>query len=154
VRVKLSEVLTKERIIIDLEGKDKYDVLEKLVKAARTSGKVTDETDFLKKVLEREKIRSTGIGGGIGIPHAQTSGVTDIIACLGVSEQGIEFNAVDGKPVQVIFLIASKERTNTIYLGLLSRIARLFIDESFKQKIIKSKSSEEIMTLIGEKEKE
>ena len=152
--MKLSDVLTKERIIIDLSGKDKYDVLGKLVNVAKTSEKVTDEIDLLKKVIEREKIKSTGIGGGIGIPHAQTSGVTDIIACLGISGQGIEFNSLDDKPVHLVFLIATKERTNSAYLGLLSRIARLFIDEPFKQKIIKSISPGEIMNLILEKEKE
>ncbi|MCF6154834.1 MAG: PTS sugar transporter subunit IIA [Candidatus Brocadia sp.] len=152
--VKLSDVLTKERIIINLNGRDKYDVLEKMVQVTRTSERVTNEIDLLKKVIEREKIKSTGIGGGIGIPHAQTSGVSDIIACLGISEQGIEFNAVDGKPVHLVFLIATKERTDSRYLGLLSRIARLFIDEPFKQRIIKSNSSEEIMRLIIEKEKE
>ncbi|MCF6159033.1 MAG: PTS sugar transporter subunit IIA [wastewater metagenome] len=152
--VKLSEVLAKERIVIHVKGKDKYDVLGKLVHVARVSGKVTNEADLLRKVTEREKIKSTGIGGGIGIPHAQTSGVTDIIACLGVSEQGIEFNAVDGRPVHLILLIATKERTNSTYLGLLSRIARLFIDEPFKQKIIRSVSPGEIMNLITEKEKE
>jgi len=152
--VKLSDVLTAERIIINLNGKDKYDALEKIVKVAKNSDKVTDENDLLKKVIEREKIKSTGIGGGIGIPHAQTSGVTDIIACLGVTEQGIEFNAIDGKPVHLVFLIATKERTNSTYLGLLSRIARLFIDEPFKQRVIKSVSPSEIMNLIIEKEKE
>lgn len=152
--VKLSDVLTKERIIINLNGRDKYDVLEKMVQVTRTSERVTNEIDLLKKVIEREKIKSTGIGGGIGIPHAQTSGVSDIIACLGISEQGIEFNAVDGKPVHLVFLIATKERTDSRYLGLLSRIARLFIDEPFKQRIIKSNSPEEIMRLIIEKEKE
>ena len=152
--MKLSDILTTERIIINLNGKDKYDVLEKIVKVAKNSDKVTDENDLLKKVIEREKIKSTGIGGGIGIPHAQTSGVTDIIACLGVTEQGIEFNAIDGKPVHLVFLIATKERTNSTYLGLLSRIARLFIDEPFKQRVIKSVSPSEIMNLIIEKEKE
>ncbi|GAN33992.1 MAG: putative PTS system component [Candidatus Brocadia sinica] len=152
--VKLSDVLTKERIIIDLNGRDKNDVLGKMVQVTRTSEKVTSETDLLKKVIEREKIKSTGIGGGIGIPHAQTSGVTDIVACLGISEQGIEFNAIDGKPVHFVILIATKERTDSRYLGLLSRIARLFIDEPFKQRIIKSHSPEEIMRLINEKEKE
>jgi len=152
--VKLSDVLTAERIIINLNGKDKYDVLERMVKVAKTSEKVTNENDLLKKVIEREQIKSTGIGGGIGIPHAQTSGVTDIIACLGVTEQGIEFNAIDGKPVHLVFLIATKERTNSTYLGLLSRIARLFIDEPFKQRVIKSVSPSEIMNLIIEKEKE
>ena len=152
--MKLSDILTTERIIINLNGKDKYDVLEKMVKVAKNSDKVTDENDLLKKVIEREKIKSTGIGGGIGIPHAQTPGVTDIIACLGVTEQGIEFNAIDGKPVHLVFLIATKERTNSTYLGLLSRIARLFIDEPFKQRVIKSVSPSEIMNLIIEKEKE
>lgn len=104
--------------------------------------------------MNAKKIKSTGIGGGIGIPHAQTSGVTDIIACLGVSEHGIEFDAVDRKPVHLVFLIATKERTDSKYLGLLSRIARLFIDESFKQRVIKASSPEEIMNLIVEKEKE
>ncbi len=152
--MKLSDVLTKERIIINLNGKDKYDVLDKMVQVIRASEKVTNQTDLLKKVTEREKIKSTGIGGGIGIPHAQSSGVSDIVACLGISEAGIEFNAIDGKPVYLIFLIATNERTNSKYLGLLSRIARLFIDESFKQRIMKSTSPEEIITLIIEKEKE
>ena len=152
--MKLSDVLTKERIIINLNGRDKFDVLGKLVNIARTSDKVINEADLLKKVIEREKIKSTGIGGGIGIPHAQTTGVTDTIACLGTSGQGIEFNSLDDKPVHLVFLIATKERTNSTYLGLLSRIARLFIDESFKQRIIKSASPEEIMNLILEKEKE
>lgn len=152
--MKLSDVLTKERIIINLNGRDKYDVLGKLVNIARTSDKVINEADLLKKVIEREKIKSTGIGGGIGIPHAQTTGVTDTIACLGTSGQGIEFNSLDDKPVHLVFLIATKERTNSTYLGLLSRIARLFIDESFKQRIIKSASPEEIMNLILEKETE
>ncbi|MDN3513108.1 MAG: PTS sugar transporter subunit IIA [Candidatus Brocadia sp.] len=151
--MKLSNVLTKERIIINLVGRDKYDVLVKMAQVTRTSEKVTNEADLLKKVIEREKIKSTGIGGGIGIPHAQTSGVMDTIACLGTSEQGIEFNAVDGKPVHLVFLIATKERTDSKYLGLLSRIARLFIDEIFKQQVIKSHSPEEIMRLIIEKEK-
>ncbi len=154
MKVKLSDVLSKERIVIDLSGKDKHEVLEKIVNIAKTSDKVINETDLLKKVLEREKIKSTGIGGGIGIPHAQTSGVTDIIACLGVSAQGIEFNSIDDKPVHLVFLIATKERTNSAYLGLLSRIARLFIDEAFKQRIIKSHIPEEIMNLILEKEKD
>ena len=152
--MKLSDVLTKERIIINLNGRDKFDVLGKLVNIARTSDKVINEADLLKKVIEREKIKSTGIGGGIGIPHAQTTGVTDTIACLGTSGQGIEFNSLDDKPVHLVFLIATKERTNSTYLGLLSRIARLFIDEPFKQKIIKSISPDEIMNLILEKEKE
>lgn len=152
--MKLSDVLTKERIVINVNGRDKYEVLEKLVHVAKTSNKVTNESDLLKKVIEREKIKSTGIGGGIGIPHAQTSGVNEIIACLGISEQGIEFNSIDGNPVHLIFLIATKERANSKYLGLLSQIARLFIDESFRQKVIKSPSPEETMNLIIEKEKE
>jgi mannitol/fructose-specific phosphotransferase system IIA component (Ntr-type) len=152
--LKLSDVLTKERIVINLNGKNKHEVLEKIVQVAKTSEKVTDEKDLLKKIIERENIKSTGIGGGIGIPHAQTFGVTDIIACLGISLQGIEFDALDRKPVHLVFLIATRERTNSTYLGLLSRIARIFIDESFKQKVIHSDSPEDILRLIIEKEKE
>lgn len=152
--MKPSDILTKERIIIDISGEGKADVLEKMVHVAGVSGKVTSETDLFKKIMEREKIRSTGIGGGIGIPHAQTSAVTDIVGCLAISPYGIEFNAVDMQPVHVIFLIATKERFDSKYLGLLSRVARLFVDESFKLKIMKSTSPEEIMNLIMENEKE
>ena len=150
--MKLSDVLAKEHIIINLYGMNKFEVLEKMVKVTKSSAKVVDEIDLLEKVLTREKIKSTGIGGGIGIPHAQTLGVTDFIACLGISQEGIDFNALDEKPVHLVFLIATKERTNNIYLELLSSIARLFVDETFKQKIIKSKSPDEIMQLISEKE--
>ncbi len=152
--MKLSEVLTKDRIIINLNGRDKYDVLEKMIHEIGTSEKVTNEADILEKVIDREKIKSTGIGGGIGIPHAQTSGVAGIIACLGISPQGIEFKAIDSRPVHLVFLIVTKEQTDSTYLGLLSRIARLFIDEAFKQRIIKSNSPDEIMDIIIEKEKE
>ncbi|GJQ48233.1 putative nitrogen regulatory bacterial protein IIA [Candidatus Kuenenia stuttgartiensis] len=152
--MKLSDVLAKEHIIINLYGMNKFEVLEKMVKVTKSSAKVVDEVDLLEKVITREKIKSTGIGGGIGIPHAQTLGVTDFIACLGISQDGIDFNALDEKPVHLVFLIATKERTNNIYLELLSSIARLFVDETFKQKIIKSKSPDEIMQLISEKEEE
>lgn len=150
--MKLSDVLAKEHIIINLYGMNKFEVLEKMVKVTKSSAKVVDEIDLLEKVITREKIKSTGIGGGIGIPHAQTLGVTDFIACMGISQEGIDFNALDEKPVHLVFLIATKERTNNIYLELLSSIARLFVDETFKQKIIKSKSPDEIMQLISEKE--
>ncbi|WP_347275522.1 PTS sugar transporter subunit IIA [Candidatus Kuenenia sp.] len=152
--MKLSDVLAKEHIIINLYGMNKFEVLEKMVKVTKSSAKVVNEVDLLEKVISREKIKSTGIGGGIGIPHAQTLGVTDFIACLGISQEGIDFNALDEKPVHLVFLIATKERTNNIYLELLSSIARLFVDETFKQKIIKSKSPDEIMQLISEKEEE
>ncbi|BBO17450.1 PTS system component [Candidatus Brocadia pituitae] len=152
--MKPSDVLAKERIIMNIAGEGKNEVLEKMVHTAGTSNKVIGESTLFQKIMEREKIRSTGIGGGIGIPHAQTSGVTDIVGCLAISRQGIEFNAIDGKPVHIIFLIAAKERFDNKYLGLLSRIARLFIDESFKQKIMRSTSPEEVMNLITENEKE
>ena len=148
-----SDILTKERIIINITGEGRDDILKKMVHVAGTSEKVVNEADILKRVIDREKIRSTGIGGGIGIPHAQTSGITDIVGCLAISKQGIEFNAIDMKPVHIIFLIAAKERFDNRYLGLLSRVARLFIDESFKQKVITSTSPEEIMNLIMENEK-
>jgi len=152
--LKISEVLSKERIIINIDWKNKYDVLENLVKVFKASDKVTDETDLIKKVIEREKIKSTGIGGGIGIPHAQSPCVKDVVACLCTSIQGIDFDAVDGKPVNLVFLIVTSEKTNNIYLGLLSRIARLLVDETFKQKIINSNSPDEILNLISEKEKD
>lgn len=152
--MKPSDILTKERIIINISGVGKNDILEKLVQVAGTSKKVISETDLLKKVIAREEIRSTGIGGGIGIPHAQASSVTDVVGCLAISQQGIEFNAIDRKPVHVIFLIVTKERFDSKYLSLLSKVARLFIDESFKQKVITATSPEEIMNLIVENEKE
>ena len=147
-------MLSKERIIINLSGSDKYNILEKLVDVAKTSEKVKDPIDLLKKVIEREKLKSTGIGRGIGVPHAQTPAVTDVVACLGISPQGLEFSAIDGKPVHLIFLIATKGRMDNAYLGLLSRIARLFSSEDFKQKVINSNSPEDIMRLISDKEKE
>ncbi|SOH02666.1 PTS sugar transporter subunit IIA [Candidatus Kuenenia stuttgartiensis] len=70
--MKLSDVLAKEHIIINLYGMNKFEVLEKMVKVTKSSAKVVDEVDLLEKVITREKIKSTGIGGGIGIPHAQT----------------------------------------------------------------------------------
>ncbi len=132
--VKLSDVLAKEHIIINLYGMNKFEVLEKMVKVTKSSAKVVDEVDLLEKVITREKIKSTGIGGGIGIPHAQTLGVTDFIACLGISQDGIDFNALDEKPVHLVFLIATKERTNidVSQIESLYNLAESFFDNFFK----------------------
>ncbi len=149
--MKILEVLSKDAIIVDLKAKDKKGVLEELVTpVARLSG--VSQEDLIRVLMERERLGSTGIGGGIGIPHGKCRELSSLMLGIGVSKRGVAFDTMDRRPAHIFFLLLAPENSAGLHLELLSHISRLLKSEDFKSMLMKAETPEEIFEVIREKD--
>ncbi len=148
----ISELLQENFIDLDLDVVSKNEAIAKLSNLLCSSGKVSDHTDFVKAVMEREKLGSTAIGAGIAIPHARANTVNEVSIAFARSGRGIDFNSVDGDPVHLIFLLAAPIESGSLYLKLLARISRLLRYQDLIEDLKKATSKEEIVKIISAKE--
>ncbi|NLI77943.1 MAG: PTS sugar transporter subunit IIA [Candidatus Riflebacteria bacterium] len=148
----ISELLQENFIDLDLDVVSKNEAISKLSTLLCSSGKVNDHTDFVKAVMEREKLGSTAIGAGIAIPHARANTVNEVSIAFARSGRGIDFNSVDGDPVHLIFLLAAPIESGSLYLKLLARISRLLRYQDLIEDLKKANSKEEIVKIISAKE--
>lgn len=151
--MKILEVLQKEAILEDLVSTDKKGILEELVAPVAKVANVSEE-GLVKVLLDRERLGSTGIGGGVGIPHGKLKNLEDIVLGFGLSKNGVDFESMDGKPTHVFFLLMTPENSTGLHLKMLARISRLLKDDSFKERLINASSQEEIFTIIQEEDEE
>jgi len=151
--MKIFEVLHKEAIISDLKAIDKQGVLEELVLPIANIAGVNQ--DYLVRVLmERERLGSTGIGEGVGIPHGKLKDLTSLVLGFGLSRQGVDFESMDGQPTHIFFLLVTPENSTGLHLKLLARISRILKNEFFRQKLMDAANSDEIYSIIQEEEEE
>lgn len=106
---------------------------------------ITDFESFLKDVFERENLSTTGICNGIAIPHARTDAVSQFVIAFGRSEEGVEFESLDGHPARLIFLMGTPKDEVKEYLRLLGRLTRLLKEESFRESLLKAEKAREII---------
>ena len=149
--MKIMDIIDLDLINADLKAKNKREALEELAKmVARKEGL---ETETLIPVLEeREKLGSTGIGDGIAIPHGKLKGLTKLIASFGRSSKGISFESIDGKPVHLFFLLMAPENTAGMHLKALARISRLLKDTKFRERLMDSKTDQEVYKVMREED--
>jgi len=151
--LELTEFISPQLIKLELAATKKVDAIKELIELLDKAGFVTDAEAFLKSVLEREKVGSTGIGKGIAIPHSRTSTVREVVVAIGRSRPGIEFEALDNKPVQLIFLIAAPVESGGLYLKALARLSRLLRYQEFRNDLMEAKTVEDIIKIISAEEK-
>ena len=108
----------------------------------------TDCHSILKVLLEREQLGSTGIGGGIGIPHGKLKAIDSIVVGFGLSRGGVDFDSLDNKPVHIFFLLITPENSTGSHLKVLAQISRLLKQSDFKDRLIKSQSVDDIIEVI------
>jgi PTS system nitrogen regulatory IIA component len=147
----LTELLTPDRIRVPIVAGDKPGVLRELVEMLGERAKV-DPAPLLTAVLDREQVLSTGIGHGIAIPHAKVTTVTDLSLVCGSHPTGIDFEALDGAPVRLFFLLIGPESAAGQHVKALSRIARLVRRESVREELMQAKTAEEFNQLLVEAE--
>lgn len=150
--MKVSELLKTEFIIPQLKGETKEDVINELVDLFKNDPRVEDIEKVRAAVLEREKVMSTGVGKGFAIPHGKTNSVKEIIGAFGRIPEGIDYESLDGNPVQLIFLLVGKDNLISTHIKLLSRISRLMNKDDFRHRLIEAKDSEEMVRLFTEEE--
>jgi len=149
----LSDFMHKELMLIDLLSDTKEDIIKELICPIIKTGFTDSEEPLYKAILDREALGSTAIGKGVAIPHAETTSVKEKIIVFGRSKKGIDFNAIDGKPVHLFFMIISPHREISPHLKILARIFRFLKDKTFRDALMNAKSSEDIMELIAMEEK-
>ncbi len=147
--MKILDYLYDKTVLTDLEAVDKPGVIDEL------SGPVAAKTgiphnEIAKVLMEREKLGSTGIGDGIGIPHGKLAALETLVIGFGLSRKGIDFEAMDAKPVHLFFLLLSPDDSTGLHLMLLARISRMLKDRKFRESLANAKDSEDVLRIIGE----
>ena len=148
----LDKIITRDRVKIGLSDLDKWTVIEDLADLIAAGDQAGDRETLLNDTLDREQKGSTGIGKGIAIPHARTTGVSDLIGALGISRGGIDFEAEDGEPCHLIFLILAPANESTRYLKALSAVACIGKDKELMTRLTSASSSDEVISILGEVE--
>ena len=149
----MKDALSESCVIANLKGGTKEEVLTELVSALKNAGLVQDVGQAVGVILEREKLGSTGIGDGVAIPHGKMKGLNSILCVFGRSKEGIDFDAVDGKPVNIFFLLLAPEDSAGLHIQMLSRISRILRDPSFRKRLIEEGDDKDLFTNIVEEDK-
>jgi PTS system fructose-specific IIC component len=138
---------------MDLRSATKEEAIRELADVLNGQGRVRDEEDFIKHVLEREMLGSTGIGDHVAIPHCPTQSVQGLAVAFGRSKQGIDFQSSDGQEVNHIFLMGTNPEDLNIYLKLLATLSRLLNDRMFRQDFANAATQEELIAVFKKHEK-
>ena len=150
--MKIMEFLNKKAISVNLKSTDKDDVIKELVDLLVKAGEVKNKEELVRALLARESLGSTGIGQGIGIPHAKSQNVKELVAAFGLSQKGVNFESLDGEPVHIFFLLLAPEESAGPHLKALARISRMLKDKYFRELLRKSKDEKEVLRVIQEED--
>ncbi|MFP4458796.1 MAG: PTS sugar transporter subunit IIA [Candidatus Zixiibacteriota bacterium] len=146
--VRLSKYLS-EDLITDIDADSKFSAIEEMISLISSSEHISDIDEFAQAIKDRENILSTGIGLSVAVPHAKGDHVNDFVVALGRSFEGIDYDSIDGKPVNLIFMIAGPAQKQKIYLKILAKISLIARNEELKKEIISAKSKEEIFKVLS-----
>lgn len=150
--MKIVEMLKPDYIVEALKSDKKRDVLLELSAPFLKDHPHLDPEAVLSVLSEREKLGSTGIGEGIAIPHGKLAGLADLVVCFGRSVAGVDFNAMDGKPVHLFFLLMAPENSAGQHLKTLAKISRMLKDGAFRARLIGAASRDEIFGVIAQQD--
>lgn len=152
--MKITDLLKKDSIDLNVEASNKEEVLKKAVELMNKNGNITDKDKYLELVMKREEEGSTGIGEEIAIPHGKGDSISAPGLAAMVIPNGVDFESLDGKPVKLLFLIAAPNTKDNVHLEVLSRLSTLLMDEKFRKELLNAKSKEEFLKIIDQAEKE
>lgn len=152
--MKLSEILEKDNIILDLKAKDKKGVLEELAEVITNHEPSLDTGSLIRVLLERERLGSTGIGDGVAIPHGKFRGVTHPIISFGRSLKGLDFESMDGQPAFLFFLLVAPENSASVHLKALAKIAKIIKNGSFRKVLMEASTKKELYQTIVQNDEE
>ncbi len=151
--MKICDVLQREAILADLKARNKKGILEELVTPVAEITAV-NQKDLVKVLMERERLGSTGIGGGIGIPHGKMKDLESLVLGFGLSKNGVDFESLDGQPTHIFFLLVTPENSTGLHLKLLARISRILKNDPFKDRLLNAADGDEILDIIKEEDEE
>ncbi|MCL2626588.1 MAG: PTS sugar transporter subunit IIA [Cystobacterineae bacterium] len=146
--MRILELLSTKAICLHLQAQNKQALLRELAQMLSCAHPNISANDFFQTLEAREKLGSTGLGEGVAIPHGKLPKLGTLVGCLGISQQGIEFDAFDKKPSHLFFALVSPLSTPASHLKALARISRLFRNASFRKALLTAHSPEAILGLV------
>ncbi|OVE77446.1 PTS fructose transporter subunit IIA [bacterium F11] len=150
--MKVLDFLELDSVQLDLQSPTKEEAIVELCRLLETKSKIKKSDAVITSLMERERLGSTGIGQGVAIPHGKSDSVDKLVAALGVSKKGVNFEALDGEPVHLIFLLVAPPDSSGTHLKALARISRLLKDKFFRQALKEAKTREEVQRIIQEED--
>ena len=151
--MRITDLLKKESISLNRELSSKSEAIDALIDLQEKAGNLNDKEEYRKGILAREEQGSTAIGNGIAIPHAKTSAVAHPGLSAVTAPSGVDYNALDGKPSNLLFMIAAPE-DGDLHLEVLSRLMTMLMDETFRNELLSAKTADEFISVIDRKESE
>lgn len=152
--MKITELLVADTIVLDLSATSKQGVIDELSQKLERAGKLYDLERFREAIFAREAQSTTGIGKGIAFPHAKTDAVKTPAIAFGRSSKGVAYDALDGKPSHLFFMIAVTQGADTVHLETLSRLSSLVRDEALRHRLLTASTQEDVLHAISDKENE
>lgn len=151
--MKISDILNKTSIIADLAAENKTGVIRELAEAVSTAAGANAEP-VAEVLMERESLGSTGIGGGIAIPHGKLNEVESVTVGFGLSKKGIDYDSLDNRPVHIFFLLLTPENSSGGHLKVLAQISKMLKLDQFKMRLKSAESVDDIYDIIMEQDEE
>jgi mannitol/fructose-specific phosphotransferase system IIA component (Ntr-type) len=145
--VLLTELLSPDRVVVPLSVGDRHAAIAALTRKLANLANA-EYNDVLAAVLERESVQSTGIGFGVAIPHGRSAAVQELTMVAGVTPAPVPFDAIDGEPVRLVFLIVGPEASAGLHVKILSRIARLVRRDTVRQQLLEATTADEFYNVL------
>lgn len=150
--MRLSDILTVDRIATDLDVRDKAETLRVLARLFVGTSSTLDETSVFRTFAEREELASTGVGSGIAIPHGRMNEVENVEAAMAICPKGIAFDSVDGQPARIFVAVLAPERQTGHQLKVLARISRVLRDAAVRERLLEAHDREAALAILCEEE--
>ncbi len=150
--MRLTEILKPQNIKVPLAAKTKSEAIKELVDLLAATNEVSDPAKVLEAVLDREATRTTGIGNGLAIPHGKCAGTDHLVMAIGRCDAPIDFQSIDGRPVNLIWLLSSPPDKTGPHIHALARISRLMTIDKFRQSLLAAKTAQEVYDTIVKQE--
>jgi PTS system nitrogen regulatory IIA component len=150
--MKITDILVREALVLDLASTEKSAVLGELAGALAAAEPGLDADALLHVLSEREKLQSTGIGDGVAIPHGKLPGLPRLISSFARSRAGVDFESIDGQKTHLFFLLVVPEHAGGQHLKALARISRFFRDTEFRKLLEEAETVDDVLRAIEEED--
>lgn len=144
----LSNLVSEENILVPLASRTKSEVILELIQLLKDNNKIVDERSAYESVMAREALSSTGLGHGIAVPHGKSDSVSKLVLAIGISPEGIEFQAIDGKPSHLFFLILAPPNCAGQHIEVLAEIGKLANNSVLLRMLKQAKKVKEVMDIL------
>lgn len=152
--MRITDLLSKDVMIMSLQATTKEAAIDEMIASLKSNGKINDEVLFKEAIMNREAQSSTGVGEGIAMPHAKTKAVNEPTVVFAKSEKGLDYDALDGQPAHLFFMIAAPDGANATHLETLAALSRLLVHPAFVQSLRDAKTPEEVINLFNNEQED